>query len=179
MKSLFFFTLAVLTSNFALSQTSIYSFHVDSISGSGQINFSAFAGRKILIVNTASQDSSFSQYQELKQLYQIYKDSLVIVVFPTNSFSTENGSNDQIAALYNPSSTNQFAVAAKINVLGQDIHPLYLWLTTSLQNGRMNSKISKPCFKYLIGKNGKLVGVFGPIIRPMSSLLRASIESNN
>jgi glutathione peroxidase len=159
--------------------TSIYSFQVDSITGQNTINFSSFQGKKILIVCTASQDTSFSQYEELKQLYQIYKDSLVIVVFPTNSFNSENGSNSMIAPTYAQFGAFIFPVAEKVNVKNPNIHPLYDWLTSSAQNGMLSSEITKPCFKYLINKNGQFRGVYGSRVRPMSTIMRQAIENVN
>ena len=161
------------------AQTSIYSFQLDSIVGPTRINFSAFQGKKILIVNTASQDTSFSQYEELKQLYQLYKDSLVIVVVPSNSFGSEQGGNSQIATSYTQTTAFKFPVSRKEKVKNPEIHPLYAWLTTLSLNGMLSSEVSKPCFKYLINKNGEFRGVYGPRIRPMSTIMRHAIEIVN
>lgn len=161
------------------SQTSIYSFELDSITGSSKISFAAFQGKKILIVNTASQDTSFSQYEELKQLYQLYKDSLVIVVVPSNSFGSEQGGNNQIAANYTQTTQFKFPVSRKEKVKNPDIHPLYAWLTTQAQNGMLSSEVTKPCFKYLINRNGEFRGIYGPRIRPMSTIMRQAIENVN
>ena len=97
------FLTVMMLSLFSLSgrgQTSIYSYNIDSIAGNHSVNFSSFQGKKILIVNMASGDTSFSQYNQLKQLYQVYKDSLVIVVIPANISNTEPGTNQQIAPSY-------------------------------------------------------------------------------
>ena len=180
MRKLFILAAMILKIGFASGQTtSIYSFQINSIDGQRTIDFSAFKGKKILIVNTASQDTSFNQYVDLKQLCQLYKDSLVIVVFPSNSFNTETGSNNQITSAYSQSSTGNFFVAEKVNVNNTSIHPLYLWLTSALLNGRLNTQISRPCFKFLINKKGELVGVYGQRIRPLNGILRQAIELNN
>ena len=169
---LFFFSLV------GKGQTSFYSFSIESIAGNQAINFSSFAGKKILIVNMASGDTSFSQYNQLKELYQIYKDSLVIVVIPANILSKELGTNEQIASLYafNPVPPFTFNVAAKMNITTANMHPLFMWLTTASLNGAINSQISKPGYKFLINKNGSLVGVFTPRIKPMSSILIQAIQ---
>ena len=169
---LFLFSLA------GKGQISFYSFTIESISGNQPINFSSFAGKKILIVNMASGDTSFSQYNQLKELYQVYKDSLVIVVIPANILNKEPGTNQQIASLYafNPAPPFTFNVAAKMNITGANMHPLFVWLTTASLNGAMNTQINKPGYKFLISKNGSLVGVFNPRIKPMSSILIQAIQ---
>jgi glutathione peroxidase len=163
----------------AKGQTSIYTYKVDSIAGQSTISFSSFQGKKILIVCTASGDTSFTQYDELKQLYQIYKDSLVIIVFPTNSFNTESGSNLQITTVYTQNNVYRFPVTGKVNVKNPGMHPLFEWLTSAVKNGMMNSSVNRPGYKYLINKNGQFRGVYGPRIRPMSSIMRSAIETIN
>ncbi len=163
----------------ASSQTSVYSFKLDSISGSNQIDFAAFKGKKILIVNTASGDSAASQYNELIQLKQLYKDSLVIVVIPSNSFSSESGSSSDIRSAYAQSAYYKFPVAQKLSVKGSDKNVLYLWLTQGSTNGVMDQEVLRPFQKYLINRLGKLTGVFGARERPMGTVIRDAIEHGN
>jgi len=179
MRSLFIFIVLFLISVSGTGQTSIYSYSIDSISGNRSIDFSLFKGKKILIVNMSSGDSTFNQYEEIKQLYYIYKDSLVIVVSPTNSFNKEPGSNLQIASLYKQASTSKFYVAAKLVVKDVNIHPLYLWLTSKAMNGIADTQIKRAGYKFLINKEGRLIGIFNPMIMPMSNILRQAIELNN
>jgi glutathione peroxidase len=98
---------------------------------------------------------------------------------PSNSFGNEQGGNNQIAQNYIQTGMYKFPVTKKGNVKSPDIHPLYSWLTSMAQNAMMNSEVTRPCFKYLINKNGQLRGVYGPRIRPMSSILRNAIENIN
>jgi glutathione peroxidase len=157
------------------AQSTVYSFQLDSIAGSAAINFSAFTGKKILIVNTASLDSNAVQYSELKSLKQLFGDSLVIVAVPSNDFGTEPGPNSEIDSVYTQTSTRRFPVSAKISVTGTNTHPLYQWLTQQSLNGVTNSTINKAFFKYLIGKSGTLVAVFHPMVRPLDILIREAI----
>lgn len=158
------------------SNASIYSFKIDSIQGTKKIDFAAFQGKKILIVNTASRDSSFNQYNELKQLYQLYKERLVIIVIPSNSFNSEPATNQQLTPVYTQAFIYQFPVAAKMNVTNPNIHALYKWLTRQTDNGLTNSEVKKSCYKYLIGTDGKLIASFNHMIRPMSPIIRGAIE---
>jgi len=158
--------------------TPIYSFEIESIKGDSKINFSSFIGKKILVFTTASQDSTFNQYEELIQLSEIYKEDLVIVVFPTNSFQSESESGSILNSKY-ATSLSTFFIASKTRIKEPNIHPLFYWLTNSSQNGRMNSSLNRPGFKFLINKSGELVGIFSPVVRPMSSIMLNSLISIN
>jgi glutathione peroxidase len=157
------------------AQSSIYSFKVDSVTGSSIIDFSTFQGKVILVVNAASQDSAFRQYQELMSLYKLYADSLVIVVFPSNSFNSEPLTGSQLAQAYLSSCGPGFIVAAEINVAGPNIHPLYAWLTQASENGVMDAPVNRPFKKFLIGRNGQIKGTYSSLVDPMSSSIRQAI----
>ncbi|HEY0608250.1 MAG TPA: glutathione peroxidase, partial [Chitinophaga sp.] len=107
---------------------SFYSFKVESIDG-GKINFADYKGKKILIVNTASQCGNTPQYADLEKLYKKYEGKLVIIGFPANNFhAQEPGSNKEIQEFCTKKYAVTFPMAAKISVKGDDIHPLYKWL---------------------------------------------------
>ena len=97
----------------ASSQTSIYGLQIDSITGGGSINFSAFQGKKILLINCASNDTANIQYTQIKELNSQYKDSLVIIVVPSNSFNTENGPEAAMLDFYSQDANNRFPVTKK------------------------------------------------------------------
>lgn len=160
------------------SQSTIYSFSIDSIAGSTPINFSQLQGKRILIVTTASNDSSFYQYQELKILYEMYKDSFAIVAVPTNSFGTETGSGSLLANTYAQLGNYRFPVTAKTNVTNPSIHSLFYWLTTKSQNGLTDVVMSKPYYKFFIDKNGHLIGWLSSSINPLSNVINELIHSS-
>ena len=159
------------------AQTSIYSFKLDSIAGINQIDFAGFKGKKILIVNTASGDTAASQYSELVQLKQLFKDSLVIVAIPSNSFNSETGSLLSIAGFYEQKSAYRFPVAAKLTVTGAAKSGLYKWLTQGSSNAVMDQEVIRPFQKYLINRNGRLTGVFSARERPMGTIIRNAIQN--
>jgi Glutathione peroxidase len=147
---------------------SIYDFKVESLDG-GIIDFAAFKGKKILIVNTASKCGFTPQYEELEALYKKYKDRLVIVGFPANNFfSQEPGTNADIEQFCKKNYGVSFPMAAKISVKGNSIAPIYSWLCNKKENGVMNAKVSWNFNKFLLDENGKIIGHFKSKVKPMS-----------
>ena len=151
-----------------IAATSIYDFKVPSLDGN-TIDFSKYKGKNILIVNTASQCGYTKQYADLEKLYEKYKGTLVIIGFPANNFGQqEPGTNAEIAEFCSKNYGVTFPMAEKISVKGEDIHPLFKWLTSKQDNGVMDAEIKWNFTKFLIDKNGKLVAVFPSAVTPMS-----------
>ena len=147
---------------------SIYDFKVEALEG-GTIDFAAFKGKKILVVNTASKCGYTPQYKELEQLYQEYKEKLVIVGFPANNFnSQEPGTNAEIKEFCQKNYGVSFPMAAKISVKGEDMAPIYKWLTQKSENGVLDAEISWNFNKFLIDENGKMLAYFPSKVTPMS-----------
>ena len=146
----------------------IYDFKVPSIDGK-TIDFAQFKGKKILIVNTASQCGYTPQYEDLQKLYDTYKDKLVTVGFPANNFGgQEPGTNAEIQSFCKKNYGVTFPIAAKVSVKGDDIHPLFKWLTSKSENGVMDATILWNFNKFLIDENGKWMQYFNSNILPMS-----------
>ncbi len=148
---------------------SIYDQQFELIDGS-PCSLSEFRGKKILIVNTASDCGYTGQYEELQQLYAQKKKELVIIGFPSNDFKQqEKGSNEQIAAFCKKNYGVEFPIAAKSVVLNKaDQHPLYQWLSDPARNG-WNKKVPSWNFsKYLIDEQGVLIGYADPAVSPLA-----------
>src|SRR5881275_3031296 len=112
-----------------LAAGSLYDFKVQGLSG-GTIDFSKFKGKKIMVVNTASKCGNTPQYAELEQLYNKYKDKLVIVGFPANDFGgQEPGTNAEIQEFCKKNYGVTFPLAAKSDVVGENTSPLFKYLT--------------------------------------------------
>lgn len=155
---------------------SIYDFKVAGLSG-GTIDFAAFKGKKILIVNTASECGYTPQYEDLQKLYEKYKDRLVIIGFPANNFGAqEPGTNEEIAGFCKKNYGVTFPMAAKISVKGNDIAPIYRWLTEKQYNGYDNTSVKWNFQKYLINEKGELVGVYYSRAKPMGREMQEAIE---
>ncbi|MGB8193401.1 MAG: glutathione peroxidase [Chitinophagaceae bacterium] len=146
----------------------IYQFKVPALDGSS-INFSKFKGKKLLIVNTASKCGYTPQYTELEQLYEKYKDKLVIVGFPANNFGgQEPGTSAEIQEFCKKNYGVTFPMADKVSVTGDDIHPLFKYLTDEAKKIGAEEPIIKWNFtKFLLDEKGKLVGVYRSKVKPM------------
>jgi glutathione peroxidase len=149
---------------------SFYDFKLTSIEGK-PIDFSAYNGKKVLIVNIASQCGFTPQYAELEELYQTYKGKLEIIGFPANDFlGQEPGSDSEIATFCQRNFGVSFQLFQKSSVIkGKEQNPLYNWLSSKEQNG-WNSKVPTWNFcKYLINEKGELVHFYNSSVKPMSA----------
>ena len=128
-----------MTSEKTIAAKSIYDFKVEALDGS-TIDFSTFKGKKILIVNTASECGYTPQYEGLQKLYDTYKDKLVIVGFPANNFGgQEPGTNTEIKEFCKKNYGVTFLMAAKVSVKGEDMAPIYKWLCNKAENGVLDA----------------------------------------
>jgi len=148
---------------------SIYDFKVPALDG-GTIDFSAFKGKKILIVNTASKCGYTKQYEGLEKLYEQHKDKLVIVGFPANNFGAqEPGTNTEIQEFCKKNYGVSFPMAAKISVKGDDTAPIYKWLCSKAENGVLDAEIKWNFNKFLLDENGNLMYYFPSSVEPLSN----------
>jgi len=147
---------------------SIHSFKVEALDGS-TIDFSKFKGKKILVVNTASECGFTPQYADLEKLYEKYKNKLVVVGFPANNFGgQEPGANHEIATFCQRNYGVQFPMAAKVSVKGDDIAPIYKFLTDKKENGVKNTKILWNFTKILLDEKGNVIDSFISSTNPTS-----------
>lgn len=154
---------------------SIYDFKVESLDG-GSIDFAQFKGKKILIVNTASECGYTKQYEGLQALYEKYKDRLVIVGFPANNFGgQEPGSNIAIKEFCKKNYGVSFPMAAKISVKGEDIAPIYNWLCNKSENGVLDAEVKWNFNKFLLDEKGKIIAKFDSKVTPMSEELTGKL----
>jgi glutathione peroxidase len=162
------FTLSFVIMNCLTSDSnSIHQFKVTDING-GVFDFAALKGKKIMVVNTASKCGLTPQYEQLEEVYNKYKaKNFVIVGFPANNFmSQEPGSDKEIAQFCQQNYGVTFPMMSKISVKGNDMHPIYQFLTQKAKNGKEDSKVEWNFQKYLIDENGHLVRVVSPRILP-------------
>lgn len=154
---------------------SVHQFKVASLEGE-TIDFASFKGKKILIVNTASECGYTPQYKDLQALYEKYKDKLAIIGFPANNFGgQEPGSNTEIKSFCQKNYGVSFTMAAKISVKGDDTAPIYQWLTHKDQNGQLDAEIKWNFNKFLLDENGKLIAYFPSKVTPMSDMILSKL----
>ncbi|XP_038688001.1 probable glutathione peroxidase 8 [Tripterygium wilfordii] len=149
--------------------TSIYDFTVKDAAGN-DVNLSTYRGKVLLIVNVASKcGMTNSNYAELNQLYEKYKDQgLEILAFPCNQFGEEEpGSNDQIVEFVCTRFKSEFPVFGKTEVNGNNSAPLYKFLK-SAKWGILGDDIQWNFAKFLVDRNGQVVDRYYPTTSPLS-----------
>lgn len=156
---------------------SIYDFKVKGLDG-GIINFSDFKGKKILVVNTASKCGFTPQYADLEKLYNQFKDKIVIIGFPCNNFGHQApGTGKEISTFCTNEYHITFPMAAKINVKGEDVAPIYQWLESEAKAKGFSPAVPQWNFgKYLLNEKGKLIAVFASKVNPMSAEVLAVVN---
>lgn len=146
----------------------VHDFTVPALDGT-KIDFSKYKGKKVLIVNTASKCGYTPQYTELQELSDKYKKNLVVVGFPANNFGNqESGTNEEIKEFCKKNFGVTFPMAEKVSVVGNDIHPLFKYLTEEARKMGNDQPIKWNFTKFLIDETGKLVAVFPSKVKPMS-----------
>lgn len=157
-----------------------HSFTVKDIDGN-DFSFEQFKGKKVMVVNVASKCGYTKQYKELQELYSEYKDkNFVIIGFPANNFGKqEPGSDEEIKEFCTVNFGVTFPMMSKISVLGDDMHPLYQWLTVKDKNGVYDSQVRWNFQKYLIDENGNLVYVIPTQESPKSEKIVGWIIGND
>lgn len=156
--------------NISLGQNkTFHDFSAKTIDGE-VLELSIFKGKKVLVVNTASKCGNTPQYKELEELYKTYGgEDFIIIGFPANNFLwQEPGSDEEIKEFCEVNYGVTFQMMSKISVKGDDMDPIYKWLTSKDENGVMDSKVSWNFQKYLIDDNGQLVGTLSPKVSPIS-----------
>lgn len=157
----------ILISAVVFGQQSFYDFKVKDIDGK-DFDLSSLKGKKVLVVNTASKCGLTPQYKQLEELFKTYGgEKFTIIGFPANNFmKQEPGSNKEIAEFCEKNYGVTFKMMSKISVKGDDMAPLYQWLTAKSKNGVMDSEVKWNFQKYLIDESGHLVDVIDPKVKP-------------
>jgi glutathione peroxidase len=167
-KNILLIALILISVGIAQAQTSFYDLKAKTIEGN-DFDFSSLKGKKVLIVNTASKCGYTSQYEDLEKLFQAYKDkNFVIIGFPANNFMhQEPGTNADIKEFCTKNYGVTFQIMEKVSVKGDDINPVYQWLTQKAKNGKMDSEVKWNFQKYMIDEKGNLVDVAYSKEKPM------------
>ena len=157
--------------------TSIYDLSVQLNNGK-ELNLGQYKGKKILLVNTASNCGYTNQYDDLQQLYRKYSGNLEIIGFPANDFhEQEKGSDEEIAQFCKVNFGVTFPLVKKsVVVPAPDQHPVYQWLTKKEENGWNEQAPTWNFSKYLLDENGHLTDYFDPSISPLSKEVVAAVE---
>ena len=150
-----------------------------TLSKGSVLPFASLKGKKVLLVNTASDCGYTAQYAELQKLYRHSKEDLEIIAFPANDFkSQEKGSDQEIAAFCSVNYGISFPVAKKsIVVKSPQQHPVYQWLSQQQQNGWNDKAPSWNFAKYLVNEEGVLTHYFEPAVSPLDTTVIAAVNA--
>ncbi len=159
------------------SSQSLYDLSVQLNTGH-TLHFDSLKGKKILIVNTASNCGYTNQYADLEKLYEKYKDKLAVIGFPANDFKEqEKGTDEEIAEYCKLNYGITFPLAKKTTVIkNAQQNEVFKWLTDKNRNGWNEQQPSWNFSKYLVNENGELIKYFDPAISPLSDEVIKAIE---
>lgn len=172
---------SILLLNIIFAQTkpmkTLHDFKATTIDGK-EFDLKQLKGKKVLVVNTASKCGNTPQYAEMEKLYQKYKaQNFIIIGFPANNFGKqEPGTNIEIAEFCKMNYGVSFPMMAKISVKGEDIDPIYKWLTRKDQNGVADADVKWNFQKFMIDENGHWVGFVDADETPMTEKIINWIE---
>ena len=142
------------------------------------LSFNTLRGKKLLLVNTASDCGYTNQYSDLQKLYEEHQNKLTVIAFPANDFQEqEKGSDEEIGNFCKINFGVTFPIALKSSVVkGDDQQKVFQWLTDKTKNGWNNQSPSWNFSKYLINEEGVLINYFDPAISPQSEEVLKAIE---
>jgi glutathione peroxidase len=156
---------------------SIYDFSIATLDGSKTINLADYKGKKMLLVNVASECGFTPQYTGLQELHNLFSDSLVIIGFPCNQFGgQEPGTAEEIIDFCSKNYDVSFQLTEKIDVKGKNQHEIYSWLTSKSKNGSLDSEVKWNFNKYLINEEGVLTNYYGSSVAPLSEEILSVIK---
>jgi len=149
-----------------------------TLNNGSAFDFNSLRGKKIMLVNTASDCGFTNQYDDLQKLYEQNKDKLVVIGFPANDFKEEEkGTDEEIAKFCKINFGVTFPLMKKSTVIkGEGQNEVFQWLTDSTKNGWNNKPPSWNFSKYLVNENGILTNYFGPSVSPVSSDILKAID---
>lgn len=156
---------------------SFYSLQATANNGSA-VDFQTFKGKKVLLVNTASDCGYTNQYDDLQKLSEQYKDKLVVLGFPANDFKEQEKGNDaEIAEFCRVNFGVTFPLMKKSVVVNStEQNSVFQWLTDSTKNGWNKQPPTWNFSKYLVNEEGVLTNYFDPSVSPLSNDVKNAIE---
>jgi glutathione peroxidase len=178
LKSLLALAAGIVLGTGALSAASVYDYQLNSIEFA-RVPLSDFKGKVVMIVNVASRCGYTPQYAALESLYRQHKaQGFVILGIPANNFGQqEPGTNSEIKQFCRRKYDVTFPMMSKVSVAGNDMIPLYQYLTDKSQNPKTGGEIKWNFTKFLIGRDGTIVARFEPAVSPDDPALVGAVET--
>lgn len=181
MRTILFASIGLLFMSFfemdPLNENSFHQFKVQTLEGE-DFSFESLKGKKVLIVNTASQCGYTPQYEELETLYKKYGGThFEIIGFPCNDFGAqEPGSAEEIRSFCQKNYGVTFPLMEKVHVVGENQHPLYEWLSDKTLNGKLDTQVKWNFHKYLMNEDGTLVAEFKSSVSPLDDQITSLLK---
>jgi len=155
---------------------SVYDYKMKALMGNEEIALSKYKGKKIVLLNVASACGYTPQYADWQKFYAQYGDKIVVLGFPANNFgSQESGSNTEIATFCQKNYGVTFQMFSKIDVVGDNQHPLFKWLSNKSLNGWNDKAPTWNFCKYVVDENGKLTHFFASKIKPTDEEFKKAV----
>ncbi len=156
----------------ASNPNTIHQFTARALNSDDNIDFADFTGKKILVVNVASRCGFTNQYEDLENLYQTYKDKLIVIGFPCNQFlAQESGNEEKIAKFCSLNYGVTFPMCEKVRVKGRDAHDIYKWLTKEELNGQDDFKVTWNFNKFLLDEQGHIIAHYPAKVKPLDEAI--------
>ena len=175
MKKILVVVLAAITMAFTSSGTkTLHDFKAKTLEGT-DFNFADLKGKKVLIVNTASECGYTPQYKDLEALYEKYSSkNFVIISFPCNDFGgQEPGNSSDIKSFCSKNFGVTFQMMEKVSIATS---PIYKWLTSKTENGVLDATVKWNFNKFLVDEKGHLVKYLDSKVKPMDAEITNWIE---
>jgi glutathione peroxidase len=168
----------VLSGDEKIPAISFYSLKDTAIDGT-PFDFEKLKGKKVMLVNTASDCGYTGQYDDLQKLSEQYKDKLVVIGFPANDFKEqEKGTDEDIASFCRKNFGVTFPLMKKSSVIkSPDQNKIFEWLTNSAKNGWSNEQPSWNFCKFIVDEQGRLTHFFGSTMEPLGKEIKAALNN--
>ena len=159
-----------------MAKGSFYDFRLKSLDGKETIDFSKYKGKKVVVLNTASECGYTPQYADWQAFNKEHGDKIVVLGVPANNFGgQEPGTNKEIASFCQKNYGVTFQMLEKVSVVGSDQHPLYKWLSKKDLNGWNDKEPTWNFCKYVINEKGEVSHFFASGVKPNSPEFKKAI----
>lgn len=159
-----------------MAKGSFYDFKLKSLDGKETIDFTKYKGKKVVVVNTASECGYTPQYADWQAFHKEHGDKIVVLGVPANNFGgQEPGSNKDIATFCQKNYGVTFQMLEKVSVVGSDQHPLFKWLSKKDLNGWNDKEPTWNFCKYVINEKGEVSHFFASGVKPSSPEFKKAV----